>query len=938
MRQLYAVLILVISFFVCLPVAAQVVTVKPVLPTSEKPVTLIFDISKAKDSRAASLINTPNDIYLWSGAGSTDADADAFKYEPAGQTNWAAPFTPGKMTYLGNNRWSITLTPRTYYGVPAGTPIRKLGLLLKNATGTAQTENFYVSLYPATGIVGAFVSPSEKAFFTDANTTIPVKAYTSVDANLRLKVDNTIVYTQTDKDSLIYSLNTGTETGLRRTVVFEATLGTESATDTFFFTNRPVPPVAQLPANAKDGVVYTGPDKALLTLFAPNKKFVYAIGEFSNWEALPEYLMKRTPDGNRYWVEIDGLETGKEIAYQYLVDGTIAVADPYTHKILDPNNDKYLTAANYPRLKPYPTGAKGIVSVLQTNQPTYNWKVKDFKRPAADTLVVYELLLRDFLATQNYETLADTLTYLKTLGVNAIELMPIMEFSGNISWGYNPNFYFAPDKAYGTANQLKAFIDKAHEMGIAVILDMVLNQADWEFPYMQLYRDGDRPAANNPFLNQQATHPFSVFFDFNHESEATKAFVERVNRYWLEEFKFDGFRFDLSKGFTQKNSGTNVGAWSAYDAGRVATWKRIYDEIRSYDKTAYVILEHFADNTEEKELANYGMMFWGNINHEYRDFAKSYDAYLDDISYKTRGWKSPYLIGYMESHDEERIMFDVKKNGRSSGNYNTRNLETALDRAKLAAAFFIPVPGPKMIWQFGELGYDVSIDSIGRTDPKPIRWNYRASESRMKLYKVYAELINLKKNYPVFRTTDFNLASENMIKRLTLVDNSMTVFIIGNYDVKQQTPQAGFPLAGTWYDHFTGETVNITNPTEIMVLQPGEFRMYTSVKLPSPEPNLLPWKGVVLDAEDELPLAERIEVYPNPTQHIAQLEFTDDYRGDVSVQVTDITGHVLRTVKFKKHQQSFRQSMDLRNVAAGVYLVQIEAGKRKVVKRLVKLN
>ncbi len=132
--------------------------------------------------------------------------------------------------------------------------------------------------------------------------------------------------------------------------------------------------------------------------------------------------------------------------------------------------------------------------------------------------------------------------------------MPIMEFSGNNSWGYNPIYHVAVDKAYGPADTLKAFIDLCHQNGIAVILDMVLNQADNLSPLAMLWWDdaNSRPAADNPYLNIQATHPYSVFNDFNHESSATKYFVDRVNKYWLNEFKFDGFRFDLSKGFTQR--------------------------------------------------------------------------------------------------------------------------------------------------------------------------------------------------------------------------------------------------------------------------------------------------------------------------------------------------------------------------------------------------
>ena len=168
--------------------------------------------------------------------------------------------------------------------------------------------------------------------------------------------------------------------------------------------------------------------------------------------------------------------------------------------------------------------------------------------------MVYELHVRDFVADKNYKAVIDTLSYLKNLGVNAIELMPVQEFTGNDSWGYNPTFYFATDKAYGTKNDFKTFVDKCHEMGFAVILDVVFNQADYEFPYVKMYWDGSQPAANSPFFNQQGTHPFSVFFDFNHESPATRAYIGNVVQFWLKEYNIDGYRIDLAKGFTQKQS------------------------------------------------------------------------------------------------------------------------------------------------------------------------------------------------------------------------------------------------------------------------------------------------------------------------------------------------------------------------------------------------
>lgn len=932
MRKLYFSLFL--FFMVCMQAAGQVVTTQPAFPSSDKEITLIFDVSHAKDSRAKALLGKTDDVYLWSGAGTTE-NGDAFQFQPTGQTDFSKPFPAGKMTHLGNNKWQIKFVPRQYFNVPADKEIKRLGVLLKSGDGKAQTEDLFVTIYPDKLNV-SFETPVAQYFYVDANASIPVKAVASGKANLNLRSGATILKSEQDKETLVYTLNAGSETGVQKTIIVEAKTASEAASDTFYFTVKPQPAVAALPANIKDGINYISATEVILSLYAPQKSFVYAIGEFNNWTASPQYLMNRTPDGNRYWLSLT-VPARQEVAYQYLVDGSLAVADPYTEKILDPNNDKFLTAANYPNLKPYPAGAKGIVSVLQTNQTAYNWKVTDFKRPDPKNMVVYELLLRDFVATRNYKTLTDTLTYLKRLGVNAIELMPITEFSGNDSWGYNPIFYFAPDKAYGTANDLKAFIDTCHEHGMAVILDMVLNQADYEFPYVKMYWDGDKPAANNPYFNQNATHPFNVFFDFNHESPDTKAFVDRVSRYWLEEYKFDGYRYDLSKGFTQKNTGADVTAWSAYDAGRVQTWKRIYDTIRSYDPTAYVILEHFADNKEEKELADYGMLFWGNSNHDYRNAAKGNTANFDWISYKQRAWQNPNVVGYMESHDEERQLFDILKNGRSGAGYDTKNLTTALNRAKLAAAFFFTVPGPKMIWQFGELGYDVSIDHIDRVTAKPIRWEYQQDLERQKLYKVYAELIKLKLTQPVFQTTDYSLAVNSTVKRITLNKDEMMVFLIGNFDVQVQAPQANFPRVGKWYDYFTGQEVSVTNPAEIIMLQPGEFRLYTSVKLPTPEAGLLPWQNVVLAADEEI-AGNAIVVYPNPSAGKAQVELTDDYRGEVTIQVTDLSGRMLRTSKHIKSQQLFKQTLDLQSIKAGTYLLQFRAGTKQTTRKLMKVN
>ncbi|NJL12846.1 MAG: hypothetical protein HC913_07515 [Microscillaceae bacterium] len=484
--------------------------------------------------------------------------------------------------------------------------------------------------------------------------------------------------------------------------------------------------------------------------------------------------------------------------------------------------------------------------------------------------MIYELLVRDFDTPQNFQAVIDRLDYLQDLGVNAIELMPIMEFAGNISWGYNPIFFTAVDKAYGTRNKLKELIDKCHERGMAVILDMVLNHADFEYPYVKMYFANGQPT-NNPWFNPQATHPFSVFFDFNHESDYTKTIMDQINRYWLEEFRFDGYRFDLSKGFTQTQSGSDVGLWSSRDNSRIAILKRMADAIWAYDPEAYVILEHFADNSEEKELAEYraaegkGMMTWGNLHGPYKEnvLGFSNNSNITGISAQNltngggRGWNVAHLVGYMESHDEERQMVDALQFGNSASGHNVRNRDTALDRLKTAAAFLYTVPGPKMLWQFGELGYDFSINycpngSISndcRTDPKPIRWDYNEDAERQKVYKAMAELIKMRIQYDVFETSDVSIiGGNNLVKLMTITPesfspnpasaNEMSVHIIGNFNVTPQTLSASFQHTGTWYDYFSGSMnapVNITAQSQSFTLQPGEFRLFTNFPLPSPE-------------------------------------------------------------------------------------------------------
>lgn len=919
-------LIFVLLWAKWLPVVGQAITTDPALPNGDQEITLIFDVSLAKDAKAKGLLGKTNDVYLWSGAGSTET-GDAFQFQPVGQTNFAIPFEKGKMTSLGNNKWSIKLKPRDYYAVPSNVPIKKLGVLLKSGDGKSQTEDFIVAMYDNKLNV-AFIQPKEKTFFADAGAIISVLAVTSQKANLELTVNDISVVTATNKDSLKYSLNVGTVSGAVQTVKITSKTPTETAVNEFVVTVKPTPTTAALPTGVKDGINYISDTKVTLVLFAPKKEFIYAIGDFNNWQSAPQSLMKRTADGNRYWIDIEGLTKGQEYAFQYLVNGTLPVGDPYCEKILDPNNDRSISSTTYPNLKFLPNNVKSIASVLQTGQTPYPWKITNFKRPAQDNLVVYEMHVRDFDTNGSYKNAIDRISYFKNLGVNCIELMPIAEFSNNDSWGYNPIYYLAPDKAYGTKDDLKKFVDLCHENGIAVVLDVVYNQADYEFPYVKMYWDGSQPSTDSPFFNQQAKHPYSVFFDFNHESQATKDYVNRANEFWIKEYKIDGYRFDLAKGFTQRPS-TDDSQFRLYDTGRIDIWKGYYDKIRSYDKDAYVILELFSEDREEQALTDMGMMVWANQNGDARNAVKGLSSDFSRFSYKPRGFKTPAAVGYMESHDEERIVFDASK--------TITSLSTVLERSKAAAATFLTIPGPKMIWQFGELGYDISIDQNGRTGRKPIKWEYFQDADRLKLYKVYAELIKLKTSQEIFRTTDFIVDLAGLVKKMTLTNSTSKLISIANLDLAERSIADIFPSSGKWYDFFTGAELNVSDLATKYTLKAGEFHIYTTNPLPKPEADLVPWKplGTIIPLAAESEIEEGIKLYPNPSKDFIQIEIPAFGKGYVFLKINDLMGRMLSESEFKVGQKSY--SIDIKNLKEGTYFLNAEQGEKRFVKKFVKL-
>jgi 1,4-alpha-glucan branching enzyme len=905
--------------------SAQLIETDPAVPVTGQLIKVYYNT----DKEPGALKNFTGDLYTHTGV---IIEGKTSWMHVIG--TWGDNIAQPKLTYLGNYRYELDISPdiATFYSVAEGEKVVKMAFVFRNAGADKQTADLFVDAFEP-GLNININTPDQSYLVVELNDTITVNASATAAQSISLYVNNDFITQGQDAYTLNYDIIASGYGEYWAKLV--ANSETESVADSFFYYVTAPAEVEALPDGLKDGINYTSDTSVTLVLYAPYKKHVFVIGDFIDWFTRENGHMKVTPDNIRYWIRINGLTVGKEYRFQYLVDGNIRIADPYADKLLDPWNDPYISEETYPGLIGYPDGlTSGMVSVLQTKQEDYQWHDGEFKPPEKSRLVIYELLIRDFLSKHNYQTLIDTINYLANLGINAIELMPVNEFEGNLSWGYNPSFYFAPDKYYGPKNDLKAFIDTCHARGIAVIMDIVLNHSYGLSPLVQLYFDKGtgKPSPENPWYNVDSPNPvFSWGYDFNHESQDTRDFVDRVNGYWLTEYHFDGFRFDFTKGFTN----TPGDGW-AYDASRISILKRMADEIWNVNPQAYIILEHFTDNQEEKVLAEYGMMLWGNMNIQYGNATR---AYTSDLSWATsaeRGWNVPNLVTYMESHDEERLMYKNFTGGLYLGDYDTRDPETALDRMELAAVFFLTLPGPKMLWQFGELGYDVSIDYNGRTGEKPIRWNYYRETSRKRLYQVYKFLNELRRDYQVFSTSDYDYLLSTKQKRINLNHPDMNVTVLGNFATSSGSLVPSFQNTGTWYEYFSGDSLQVTDVNASITLEQGGYRLYTDKKLKTPEfimnVNTCNWNP------DEF----EVTVYPNPLQQDLNIRVSSLQPVPITITIKDITGREIRKLAsdYLINGTHFFQwngkTGGGNETGSGIYLLQISTPSNQKIIRIIK--
>ncbi|MNQ23307.1 Malto-oligosyltrehalose trehalohydrolase [compost metagenome] len=913
--------LLLITFLWSVATFAQLQTISYSInpPTFEDTASITITIDGKTINESAWSV-TGNALYLWSW--SYDVN-DTNQMDSPSNGSWTASNEASKFTYnAGTDTYTKTFISSVYFNRNG---IGKIGFLVKakDGSGTKQSQDILVE-------VGSFqatlTSPAENSttiIASGSNFNIAA-TNTNGTASYILKANGTTIDSNASTSS--YSFN-HTNIVANQSYELSVVQGATTIVKKFSLIVNPTTVLEAMPAGLVDGINYNTSDatKATLVLDAPLKDFVYVAGSFNNWQPTTAYAMKKDPVSGKFWLEVSGLVSGVNNTYQYwVVDATplanspamVKTADPYSTLILSPYDDGGIPAASYPNMPVYPAGQNFEVTVLKTGQTPYNWQVTNFSKPEKDKLVVYEVLVRDFDASRNYQSLIDRIGYFKTLKINAIELMPVMEFEGNESWGYNTSFHMALDKFYGTSDKLKELIDVCHQNGIAVILDVALNHAFGRNPMVRMWMndpDGDgfgSPTTENPYFNTVAKHSYSVGEDFNHQSAKTQYYVDRVIKQWIEEYKIDGFRWDLTKGFTQECIAADESCTNGYRPDRVAVLKKYADYSWSLDPTHYTIFEHLGSDAEEQEWANYriaetpskGVMMWGKMTDQYNQLSMGYatDNNISRMMSSSRGFTANRLMGYAESHDEERLMYKNVQYGNSAGTYNVKTLNTGLSRMSAIGAVSLLIPGPKMIWHFGELGWDDSIftckdgsvnDASGTlsgdckldTKPQP-QWseNWLGDTNRNKIYYDWAKMINLKVTEPVFLGTA-TMANANTLTVNVKITNSnlavtqlKDVLILANFDVTAQNVATGFQYTGTWYNLMDNTSLNVTDVNATINLGPGEYRIYGNKTA-----NL---------AIPEFEKANSVNLYPNPVLNHFTLNIAT-----TKVQVYAMSGQLVKS-------------------------------------------
>lgn len=932
----FSTILAILLVMVGLSASAQslVTTTPPILQEQSQGVVLTFHADSPNGNHGLANLPEGQEVYAHIGVlTNLSSSTSDWKYTvtpwPTSSNTQTANTDKNRLTRTDTNTYTLNIgNIREYFGITNTTEhVSNIAIVFRTANGskegkTANGEDILVPVFED-GFTILFECDTDTRVFSET-TDVTFSLFATDASELTISVNDTEVARANNATSLTHTYRFA-EAG-SYTVTGKVTGDNGTATETLEFM-RPDESLAQpYPGGTpKMGAVKNSDGSVTFCLAAPGKASVMLVPSWDDYEVLAKNMMNYCDyEGNRYfWITVENLPDDEWLPYYYLVDDRYKVADPYAHLVLDCYNDNATALNNVWRDRPrYPSDKLSGIMLAVYRGDIDDYEFSDFEIPAHENLVIYEMLLRDFTGINGSAAGSGTvkramerLPYIKSMGFNAIELMPIMEFNGNQSWGYNTNFYMAPDKAYGSPTDYKDFIEECHRMGIAVILDIVFNQSDGLHPWYQMY-----PITSNPFYNRTAPHDYSVLNDWNQDNPIVQQQWTDAIKYWLEAYNVDGFRFDLVKGLGDNASYSQVGGTEQYNQSRVNRMKRLHAVIKSVKPNGIHINEDLAGSQEETELAEDGQLQWANINYASCQFTMGYynDANLYRFlsSRDSRPWGS--TVSYAESHDEERMAYRNAMYGAAGVKIPEGSditiTSTSLKRLGMLAVQMLLTPGPKMVWQFGELGNgQTTKDANGgnNTGNKIVCWNYLDDPDRVYLKDTYGAMINLRMDNPDLFSQNTTLSFRGLADqfdrtrymKLTSGDREIIAFLNASLTSSQtiQVPTSIMNAANQqliWATQgFTPQLVDDGAGHVSVTLPDNSFAVYATANV----------SGV--DEIEAVPSDNPIVVGGN-----GRIVIYGDYS---SAEVYDLAGRAIGSLE----------------VPAGIYIVRVDGHSSKVVVR-----
>jgi 1,4-alpha-glucan branching enzyme len=460
-------------------------------------------------------------------------------------------------------------------------------------------------------------------------------------------------------------------------------------------------------------------------VWAPYAKSVSVIGEFNDWNETANMLAH---EQGGYWY---GLVTDAKVghAYKFSIvgqqDQRLNRIDPYAFEVSN-------------------SVGHGIIH----DHNSFDWQGDDFATPPLDKLVIYEMHVGTFVRPDpgrpgKFSLVKEKIDHLKHIGVNAIQIMPVSEFAGDLSWGYNPAHIFAVESGYGGPNGLKDLVRELHKNGLAVIMDVVYNHFGpsdldlWQF-------DGwsDNQKGGIYFYNDhRSTTPWGDTRPDYGRGEV-RQFIRDNAMMWLDQYHVDGLRFDMTlyirsiagNGDDDVNEGWGLMQW-------------INEEIRARFPQKFTIAEDLRNNpwmtkSPGEGGAGFHAQWDANFVHPVReavitpdDTDRSMESIKNAILHHYDGDAFRRVV-YSESHDEvangkARIPHEIDSNAPDNW--------FAQKRSTLAAGLVFTVPGIPMIFQGQEF-----LESGWFRDDVPLDWD--KNETFSGIARLYSDLARLRTN------------------------------------------------------------------------------------------------------------------------------------------------------------------------------------------------